>query len=252
MGWFTTQSKQWELKIGWISYLAILFPFFFPPLAMLYMGILGKIRNLILASFLWGGLYTLGYILYRLYADVQYVDVLLFCILLSGALVVAMYLKAFLRRVHLRSIINIKWNIEYDYVDFMRRKKISEVLSVSDFIDHLTQWQLQILNAEVRGSIASMIQLTKSITMNNQHRSDLFIERHAYSIENMLQQYHQIELSKLNNEVMKSAEYKIRTTLLAATTAFENELNNKDKYNHLTIEVDSEVYIQDLKNRGLL
>lgn len=252
MGWFTTKSKQWEVKVGWISYLAILFPILFPPLAMLYMGIVGKIRNLILASLLWGGLYALGYFLYTLYGDVQNLNILLFCILLSGALVVAMYLKVFLRRVHLRTIIDLKWNIEYDYVDFMRRKKISEVLSVSDFIDHLTQWQSRILNAEVRGSIASMVQLTKSITMNNQHMSDLFIERHAYSIENMLQQYHQIELSKLNNDVMKSAEYKIRTTLLAATTAFENELNNKNKYTHLTIEVDAEVYIQDLKNRGLL
>ncbi|MDM1059094.1 MULTISPECIES: hypothetical protein [Myroides] len=252
MGWFTHQSKNWELKVGWLSYLAILFPFVLPPLAMLYMGVVGKIKNLIIASILWSGLYVGGYFLYLFYKDSGRVDVLLFAILLSGALVIAMYLKEFLRRVHLKSIIKIRWNTEYDYLDFMRRKKISEVLSVSDFIEHLVVWQQEIRQQEVRGSIASMIQLTKSITKDNKHISELFIERHAYSIENMLQQYHQIELSKLDNDIIRLAESKIRTTLLSVISAFENELSNKTRFNHLTIDVDSEVYIQDLKNRGLL
>lgn len=252
MGWFTSKSNQWELKVGWLSCLAILFPLFFPPLAMLYMGIRGKIKNLILASILWGGLYIGGYFIYAMYKDIDKIEILLFSIVFTGALVVAMYLKEFFRRVHLRTIMDISWSAEYDYVDFMRRKKISEVLSVSDFIDSLMMWQKQISNTEISGSITSMIQLTKSITTNNKHISDLFIERHAYSIENILQQYYQIELSRLDNKMIKSAEYKIRMTLLAATKAFENELTNKNKYNHLAIEIDSEVYLQDLKNRGLL
>jgi len=252
MGWFTNNSKQWELRVGWICFLAIVFPFVFPPIAMLYMGIRSKIRSLIYASILWTSLYLIGYGSYFMFGDTSKVEISIFIILLSGALVVAFYLKEYLRRVHLGSIIKIKWNTSYDYIDFMRRKEISEVLSVSDFINHLMQWQQQIKNDEVRGSIFTMIHLTKSMTVDNKHHIDLFIERHAYSIENMLQQYYQIELSKLNNEVIKSAEQKIRTTLLVAIEAFENELNKKVQYQHLAIEVDSEVYIQDLKNKGLL
>lgn len=252
MGWFTYNSKQWELRVGWICFLSILFPFFFPPFAMLYMGIRGKIRSLIYASILWGFLYGLGYQSYLLLGATLEVELGIFMILLTAALVVAIYLKDFMRRVHLSNIIKVAWNVPYDYLDFMRRKEISEILSVSDFINHLMLWQQRIKNSEIRGCIVTMIQLTKLITSGSQHRTDLFIERHAYSVENMLQQYYQIELSKLDNEVIHSAEYKLRTTLLTATKAFENELNSENYYNYLGIEVDSELYIQDLKNKGLL
>lgn len=252
MGWFTKKSKQWEVQVGWLSFLAILIPFVFPPFAMLYMGIRAKIKSLIYASVLWGGLYFIGYVGYMQFAVALNVQISIFCIVLSGALVVAIYMREFFRRVHLKTIINLQWNTVYDYFDFMRRKEISEVLSVGVFIDHLQKWKQQINNNEIRGCIVTMIELTKSISSNSKHQTELFIERHAYSVENILQQYYQIELSKLSNDVIHSAEYKLRMTIVAATKAFENEINTKDYYNHLAIEVDSEMYIQDLKNKRLL
>lgn len=252
MGWFTGKSKQWEIKVGSVCFLAILFPFLFPPIAMVYMGIRGKLKILLYGSIAWTFLFGIGYYKYFFYSESKELDFTLFGILFSGVVVIAIYLQTFLRRVHLASIINVDWNDTYDYTDFIRREEIDEVLSVDDFIRQLLLWQQRIKHAEVRGSIFSMIELTKSITEKKGHISELFIVRHAYSIENILLQYYQIELSKLNNATVEEAKEKIRSTLLIAIKAFENELRQKDKKTHLDIEVDVETYIQDLKNKRLL
>lgn len=252
MGVFTEKTKNWEFKTGWLSILAIFFPFALPPVAMFYMAIVGRIRNLLYGGLVWSALYASAYFLYITFGELAWVKFITFLIVLSGAVVVGMHYKSFLQRVHLRSIINVKWAIEYDYVDFMRRKRISEVLSVSDFIVSLERWQNLVSNDEVKGNVAIMINLTKSITKNDKNISNLFLERHAYSIENILQQYHQLELSKLDNETVKQAEVKLRSTIGQATKAFENELMNQMKFQNIEMEAESEVYIQDLKSRGLL
>ncbi|MDR0228625.1 MAG: hypothetical protein LBI72_06130 [Flavobacteriaceae bacterium] len=252
MGWFTSKSKQWEIKVGSICYFAILFPFLFPPIAMVYMGIRGRLKSLLYGSIVWTFLFVIGYYKYFFANEERELDFTLFTILFSGAVVVAIYLQTFLRRVHLASIVNVDWNDKYNYIDFIRREEVNEVLSVDDFINQLLLWQQKIKHTVVRGNIFSMIELTKSITEKKGHISELFIVRHAYSIENILLQYYQIELSKLNNATVEEAKEKIRSTLLLAIKAFENELRQKDKKTHLDIEVDVETYIQDLKNKRLL
>ncbi|MEC4117827.1 hypothetical protein [Myroides phaeus] len=252
MGVFTEKSKNWEVKTGWLSILAIAFPFILPPGAMFYMAIVGRIRNLIYGGLVWSALYVSVYFMYLTFGELFLVKVISFLVMLSGAVVVGMHYKSFLQRVDLRSIINVRWGVEYDYVEFMRRKRISEVLSVSDFVISLDRWKNVLTNDEVKGNIALMISMTKSITKNNKNISNLFLERHAYSIENILQQYHQLELSKLDNDTVKQAELKLRSTIAQATKAFENELMNQMKFQNIEMESESEVYVQDLKNRGLL
>ncbi|WP_010254197.1 hypothetical protein [Myroides injenensis] len=252
IGWFTNKDKKWEFNNSWLVLLGIFFPFVFPPFAMLYMGILGKIRSLLYGSFLWMILYIGVYLSYFSFGDTNWVRLYAFFTFMGGAVIIAMHLQNFLRRLHLRGIINLKWAVEYDYVDFIRRKGISEILSVSDFIVEMERWQSKIINAEVKGNIATMIQLTKSITKDNQYISNLFLERHAYSIENILNQYYQVELSRIDNEIIHKAEDKLRKTISNATKAFEKELMNQMKFQNLEVDAETEVYIQDLENRGLL
>ncbi|MTG98024.1 hypothetical protein NWE55_03285 [Myroides albus] len=253
MGWFTKKENSWEIKHSWLAILSLFFPFVFPPLGMLYMGIVGKIRSLLYGSFLWMALYTGVYFFYFFIGNTTFFKLLSFCVFLGGAVVVSMYLRVFLQRLHLRYIINLEWSKKYDYKDFIRRKNISEILSVSTFIDSLTKWQTVVKNAEVRGYIAKMILLVKKITsQNDQFVSELFLERHAYSIENILQQYYQIELSKIENDVIKEAEEKLRFTIGQASQAFENELTGKMKFQNMSIEAESSAYLEDMKTRGLL
>ncbi|MEC4114578.1 hypothetical protein [Myroides pelagicus] len=253
MGWFTIKDRNWEIKSSWLILLGLFFPFVIPPIAMLHMGILGKIRSLLYGSFLWLALYIGVYSYYIIAGDDSIFKLLSFTVFLCAAVITAMYFRLYLQRLHLRSIINLRWDTSYDYKDFIRRKEISEILSISDFIVSLNKWKGLVKNNEIKGYIAKMIYITKEISnKNNQFVSELFLERHAFSIENILQQYYQIEISKLDNVVMNKAEEKLRFTLKQASTAFENELLEKVKYSKMQIEAESTAYLEDMKSRGLL
>lgn len=256
MGWFTQRTTKWELQQSWLCILAVVFPIGIPFLAMVYMGFKAKIKTLLPSSILYLimlSLLGLKFFFQGFSGIFDLVSIILWIgILLSGPVVISMYLQDFLQRVDLKSIIRLQWSQTYDYVDFMRRNQISKVLSVSSFVDSLEKWQQSIENKQIQGNIADMIALTKEITNNNKHISELFIERHAYSIENILEQYSQVERSKIDNEIIQKAELKLKETLALAVTAFKEELSSQRNFRNMDIEVDTQIYLQDLKNKGIL
>ncbi|MHC5310136.1 hypothetical protein ACYSNM_08710 [Myroides sp. LJL116] len=256
MGWFTKRTTKWELQQSWLCILAVVFPIGIPFIAMLYMGFKAKIKTLLPSSLLYlviVSLLAVKVFFQGLSSMFDVVSIVLWIgVLLTGPVVISMYLQSFLQRVDLKSIIRLQWSQSYDYVDFMRRNQISKVLSVSSFVDSLQNWQQIIENKQVQGNISDMIALTKEITNNNKHISDLFIERHAYSIENILEQYSQVERSKINNEIIAQAESKLKETLALAVIAFKEELSNQRNFRNMDIEVDAQIYLQDLKNKGIL
>ncbi|MHC5202924.1 hypothetical protein [Myroides sp. LJL119] len=256
MGWFTKQTTKWELKQSWLSILGICIPIGIPFISMIYMGIRAKIKPLLYAGFLYAVVFSIIVLMYifiwiGLPNNLGLILVLILNYLL-GPIVISIYLQRFLTRVDLSSIIHLKWSEQYDYIDFMRRKEISEVLSVASFVTSLQNWQEIINNQQVKKCIENMIGLTKEITHNNKHVSNLFIERHAYSIENILQQYMQIERAKIKNQIMVTAEEKLRNTIILASKAFEEELKNQRNFRNFEIQVQADTYMNDLKNKGLL
>ncbi len=256
MGWFTNKTTKWELQQSWLSIFAIVFPFGIPFFAMLYMGFRAKIKALLGGSLLYGIVFSLwvGNMIFNssqsLFSFLN-ISLAILCFL-SGPVLLSVYLQRFLRRVDLKGFIVLKWSLSYDYVDFMRRNSISNVLSVSSFVDSLNRWKLLIENNQVKADLDSMIHLTTEITGSNKHISELFIERHAFSIENILQQYSQVERSKIDNAVMREAELKLRQTLSLAVKAFKEELSNQRNFRNLDIEIEADVYLQDLKNKRIL
>lgn len=256
MGWFTHRSTKWEFTQSWLSALGIFIPLGVPFLAMFYMGCKAKIKALLYASFLYAAVFgTLVFLMFFNSFFTLSKTLLIFMLIVNyllGPVIIGVYLQRFLRRTDLSSIINLQWSVQYDYIDFMRRKQISEVLSVGSFVTSLENWQKVISNSQVKQDIAKMIGLTKEITHNNKHISNIFIERHAYSIENILQQYMQVERAKIKNQVMLDAEVKLRNTISLAVKAFEEELKNQRDFRNMDIEVEADIYIKDLRSKGLL
>lgn len=127
-----------------------------------------------------------------------------------------------------------------------------EILERKTLAAELSYWLKLIKKQEVKQRLEKMIQIANTIQDKDPEQSHTFFVRHADALVKMLNQYFVLENSGLDTVETIEAIQKIEEALGLAHVAFEQELNNIFKLDMMNVEAESEVYMQNLRNRGLL
>ncbi|MDR2223075.1 MAG: hypothetical protein LBE34_10100 [Flavobacteriaceae bacterium] len=263
MGWLTEKPISWELKKGWIILLCVVFPVL-TFIGIWYMGTRAKMskmmRGLISVGifFAFDFLYMcfIAYVWKRSGNSYLHLSDAIGMILVGSFMVYSMVLvtantKEFLERVHLSEFMDLEWK-EYDYLALIRSMKVRKVQTLADFIVELESWDKLIVDQQVSDQIVSLIILLGKVDKIKKGQTELFMERHVFSLTSLLRQFHEVELSKLNYTAIIEIKEKLRSTLDIAIAAIKQEILDDLKQQNKFVEVEADVYIQSLYNEGLL
>ncbi|MDR0228623.1 MAG: hypothetical protein LBI72_06120 [Flavobacteriaceae bacterium] len=263
MGWFTEKPISWELKKGWVILFCIVFPVF-TFIGIWYMGTYAKIGKMKRGLISVGIFFVLVFLYMCFIAYVWkgpvngylHISDFIGMVLVSSFLVYSMTLitantKEFLERIHLSEFIELDW-VEYDYLVFLRSMKVSKVQTIPDFVEELKSWDHLIEDEQVSSQVVNLIELLNQVDKLKKGQTELFMERHVYSLTSLLRQFHEVELSKLNYTVISRVKDKLRSTFDIAIDAIKQEILDDLKQQNKFVEVEADVYIQSLYNEGLL
>jgi hypothetical protein len=116
----------------------------------------------------------------------------------------------------------------------------------------LKYWKNTVANTKIKTDLRRMIRIADIIQEKCDTAGDVFFMRHADTLAKLLKQYCVLENSGLNSPEIQDSMLRIRETIATTRNAFEQELINNFKSDLLEIEAESEAYIQQLQNRGLI
>jgi len=128
-------------------------------------------------------------------------------------------------------------------IDILERKTLAA---------ELAYWQKQLKDAEMKTYLERMTRIAFIIQEKDPKQGETFFLRHSDALIKLLSQYFLLENSGLETEEAVESAHKIKEAVARAKTAFEQELNIIFKTDMLNVDAESEVYMQDLINRGLL
>lgn len=263
MGWLTEKPVLWEIKKGSALLGCLLFPLFLP-LGIWYMGKQAKMAKMIKG--LWGVgilfvLNVLHWIILFILIQVSYpfnddfymvLSMLLFCsFLFYTVILLGANTREFLQREHLKEFIELDWE-DYDYLTLIRSKAVREVNTIPSFVEELKRWDSAIVDERVSRQIVDLIALMTKVDNLKQGQTALFIERHVFSLTNLLRQFHQVELSKLEGESIHRVKEKLRHTLDIALSAIQQEVLDEMRQKNRVADVEADVYLASLREDGLL
>ncbi len=116
----------------------------------------------------------------------------------------------------------------------------------------LKQWKNAVTNTKIKSDLNRMIKIASIIQEKDQTAGEIFFMRHAETLTKLLKQYCIWENSGLNSLEIQDSMQRIQETIAITRSAFEQELINNFKSDLLDVEAESEAYIQQLQNRGLI
>jgi len=262
MGWFTVKSNSWELKKGWIVVLSVICPLF-TIFSLIYMVVVTKfvkilrgiISIVVLASLLLLYTYLLSVFNLKDYHHFWVFDligIILMCSLLCyPSILMAANTREFMQRLHLQELFELK-KVDYDYYHIIQELRVKNMNSMVDFVKELEYWDNLIVEELVSSQIVELITLMKKIDELKGGKTQLFLEQHSYSLIHLLKQFHQIELSKLSSVKISDMKRKLEDTLFIAIKAIRQEVINEIKLQNISVEVDADLYVENLKREGLI
>jgi hypothetical protein len=116
----------------------------------------------------------------------------------------------------------------------------------------LKQWKNAVTDTKIKGDLNRMIKIANIIQEKDVTAGEVFFMRHADTLAKLLKQYCILENSGLNSPEIQDSMQRIKETIAITRNAFEQELINNFKSDLLDVEAESEAYIQQLQNRGLI
>ena len=125
----------------------------------------------------------------------------------------------------------------------------SEYKSLSAELKH---WKNAVTNVKIKGDLNRMIKIASIIQEKDATAGEIFFMRHADTLAKLLKQYCILENSGLKSPEIVDSMQRILETIAITRNAFEQELFNNFKSDLLDVEAESEAYIQQLQNRGLI
>lgn len=160
------------------------------------------------------------------------------------------------------SILHIIQNDSKLNIDFIPNSQIKPLLTLLEAqIDvlerktlaaELAYWNKLISKTETKEHLEKMIRIAFIIHEKDPHKGEVFFARHSDTLIKLLNQYYILENSGLNTEEIIESTQRIEDAISSARKAFEQELNNIFKNDMMNIDAESEVYLQNLRNRGLI
>ena len=263
MGWLTEKPVLWEIRKGSVLLGCLLFPIFLV-LGIWYMGKQAKMTKMMRGLWGVGVLFVLNVLnVIVLWITIKtsftindtlhmIVSMLLFgSFLFYAVILLSANTREFLEREHLKEFMELDWE-EYDYLALVRNKQIREVKTIPSFVEELKRWDEAILDEKVSTQIVDLIALMTKVNSLKEGQTELFIERHVFSLTSLLRQFHQVELSKLEGNSIHRVKEKLRQTLDIALSAIRQEILVELRHQNRAAEVEADIYLTSLRNEGLL
>ncbi len=263
MGWFTHQSKSWELKnslllLSVVGVTSILSLGVLTPVAI---HIFGSIVNMTkwTKQSLYIALFYFSFLILALFLLLANQEAS-FVIIFSGisfylyTIYMSLHLGEYLQRLDLKKLMKLNNNESYSYeltYDQLQPKK-TLITSKDLFIDGIEGFKKSISKQSIVNDLDTLQHLARLITQEESRETELFFERHSSTILNVLQQYVEINSSYLQNEHTKELSQKLVNVISKAKEAFENELSNMIEKEVLQVDAENQVYISLLKAKGLV
>ncbi len=116
----------------------------------------------------------------------------------------------------------------------------------------LLRWKKEIKNSTIKTNLNRMSKIALMIQEKDASAGEIFSMRHTDTLTKLLKQYFILEGSELASPDIQATMQQLEDTIATTRTAFEQELINYFKSDLLDVEAESEAYLQQLQNRGLI
>lgn len=127
-----------------------------------------------------------------------------------------------------------------------------EILERKTLAAELAYWNKLIKNPEVKVNLSKMERIAFIVHEKDPSTGETFFLRHADTLSKLLSQYCILENSGLDTEETKTSMLRIEEAVSTAGNAFEQELNTIFKTEMMAVDAESEVYLDNLRNKGLI
>ncbi len=122
----------------------------------------------------------------------------------------------------------------------------------SGLIRSLNNWKKEIESGQLQRDIDELITLCQVVMQRNDEESKKFFVRYAGTLNTMLSTYDEIENTRINSpEMLRSMEL-IEKSIAEMVIVFRNEINKMYKNDLLHLNAETQAFIQDLRNKGLI
>lgn len=129
---------------------------------------------------------------------------------------------------------------------------LSQNKLAADFIKDLHKWHREVESYKLKSNIQELIEVSAVVLKRNNRDSERFLERYGETLNKMLRQYDEIENTKLNTPEMRESMQNIENAMDKIVVAFKKEASSMYNNDIRDINAETMVFLQDLRNRGLL
>lgn len=256
MGWATKNTKRWEIKqLRWTIASIILFPLPLAPFVMMLQANRSKIRLWFAPAFLLLAVQAVLYYYFFAFIGASVQGVFLTLMGFAGSYILGngwllKQAKPYLMRLDQKQYRELSWI--NSIADERREALINlEIETPQSFVSKLIFYKKEIKNQRMQQYAGTTIRLFSVFKDKDRQEAEKFISRHG-TVLHVLREYHNLENAKLNNTITIESKNKLESVLRQAVEAMEVDISTLIKNKFLDISVESDVYLQLLKNRNLL
>lgn len=256
MGWVTKNSRRWELsQLRWTFASIFLVPVPIHPLVMMYQSSKSKVRSWFVLS--WLLLAVQVALFYSFFVFVGAASQGLFLTIMGfvGSYILGNGLllgqsRSYLRRLEQGEIRELSWIGSIK--DQKRLAMIqAEMESPQTFVNKLMYYRKEINQVTIQQDLDKIARLFMLLEKRDIMEAEKFLVRHG-TVVNVAREYYDLESTGLNNAITVESKRKLERVLAQATEAIELDVTTLIKNRLLDVSVESDVYIQSLKNKNLL
>lgn len=256
MGWVTKNTKRWELKqLSWTCLSILLVPFPIHPIAMMIQASKSKVRS-------W---FALSFVLLTIQAALTYSFVFFIGSSVQGIFITllaffASYIvgnglllnqaKPYLLRMEQKQFRELNWINSIADQRRLAQQRL-EIETMDSFINKLLFYKKEIKNRNIQRYTEQTIRLMNVFQDKDRLEAEKFISRHG-TVLRVLLEYNNLERAELYNSITNESKSKLESVLKQAVEAMEVDISMLIRNQFLDISVESDVYLQLLKNKNLL
>lgn len=160
------------------------------------------------------------------------------------------------------SVIHLLLNDEKLSLDFIPNSRLKpllnllqaqiEILERKTLPAELQYWEKEIPDKTLKACLNRMSRIAGIIQEKDHTAGEIFSLRHTDTLSKLLKQYQALEASGIDSEEIAASQQRIADAIILTQKAFEQELKNIFRADMLDIDAESEAYLQNLENRGLI
>ncbi len=158
--------------------------------------------------------------------------------------------KNYIKRLELAKVRPLVWISSIEN-EALQQTEILPVETADSFVNKLLSYRKSIRSRAIQDHTDKIIRLFQLLESKDSMESDKFLVRHG-TVVNVLREYDLLEKTQLNNKVTLESKNKMEEVILQASSAIETDVTNIIKARLLDVSVESDVYLQTLRNRDLL